>query len=134
MRYSSTPELHSRLHFQLEPAPDDSGAEYQVASTDPLTHSLIPNSGHDENGDPENDSGEVETPPTYYGLTSKAIIFPTPVEVQLVHDEEIEESRMGPEKINYGGAAIMGLCGPGCGGIFGSRDWSFTQCAVTGSC
>ncbi len=77
-------------------------------------------------------------PFTYYGLTSQQTIPIKPLEAQIAHDEEVEQSIVGPQKRNYGGAAIMGLCsklsGTGCSGVFGLGDWAFNQCAVTGSC
>ncbi len=114
--------------------PDSSGAEYQVTGTNPLTYSFVSNTGHAANGDPENDSGEELSPPTYNGLTSQQTISTKPIQAQLAHDEKVEQSTFGPKKLNYGAAAIMGLCGPGCKGIFGLGDWSFNQCVVTGAC
>ncbi len=52
--------------------PDGSEAEYQVTGTDPLTFSLVADSGHAGNGEPENDSGEPVSATTVDVLTSPA--------------------------------------------------------------
>lgn len=115
---------------------DGSGAEYQVTDTNPLAYSFVSDSGHAANGDPENDSGEVLTPPTYYGSTPQVTFPPHSLPVRLAHDEAVEQVSIGPKKINYTGAAIAAMCSGslGCTGVFGEGDWAFTQCALTGSC
>jgi hypothetical protein len=52
--------------------PDGSSAEYQVTGTSPLSFTFVLDSGHAANGDPENDSGEVVSPPQYTFVTSSA--------------------------------------------------------------
>ncbi len=110
---------------------DGSGAEYQVTGTNPLTYGFVSNTGHAANGDPENDSGEVLTPLTFYGLTSYVTFPPKSLRARLAYDAKVAEVNLGPQKLNYGGAAIMGLCTghEGCG-PFGLGDWNFLRCAI----
>ena len=53
--------------------PDGSNAEYQVTGTSPVQFTFVLDSGHAADGNPENDSGELETPPAYTAVTSSVI-------------------------------------------------------------
>ena len=73
--------------------PDGSNAEYSVTGTDPLTFSFVLDSGHAADGNPENDSGELETPPAYTAVTS-SVLFTLKELIAVTNSQEAEVAQV----------------------------------------
>ena len=73
--------------------PDGSNAEYQVTGTSPVQFTFVLDSGHAADGNPENDSGELETPPAYTAFTS-SVLFTLKELIAVTNSQEAEVAQV----------------------------------------
>ena len=94
--------------------PDGSSAEYQITGTNPLTYSFVSNTGHAADGDPENDSGQLVSAPTFTPETQPVTFDPKKLLAQIAWSQRVNSSTLGAHLSEMGGTAslssVLGLC------------------------